>query len=111
MNKVRFVEILARETGLTKKEATGFLDAFINIVASELETAGSFSLANFGSFKAKEFSTGRRIRFTAAKALREACTAGEDFATEAGPEIVDVAGNKNPDRKKSRRTWWDIYWI
>ena len=102
---------MAKESGLTKKDVKSFLDSFINIVATRLETVGNFSLANFGSFKAKEFPTGRRIRFNPAKALRVACAAGEDFETEAGPEMEVVIGGNNPDRKKSRRTWWDIYWV
>lgn len=47
------VDKLALETGVTKKEAAQFLDAFVDVVSNELSNGGNVRLVGFGTFMVK----------------------------------------------------------
>lgn len=55
MNKVEFAEAIAQEAGLTKQDATKFLNAFTSVVTKELAKDEKIQLVGFGTFE-----TGKR---------------------------------------------------
>ena len=88
MTKVELVNELAAKTGLTKKQVTAVLDAFMEVLTDSLAKTGEFRLGGLGRFvgkvqkprKVNLFGTGKvattskkpAVRFKAAKALLEA---------------------------------------
>lgn len=88
MNKGELVAKLAEQTGLTKKEADGSINAFIEIVKDSLKKGEAVQLVGFGAFVAKERKarearnprTGEKVKiaktvvpaFKPGKALKEA---------------------------------------
>ena len=52
MNKAELITALAEQTGQTKAEATGALDALLEIVSATLAQGGKLQLTGFGSFEA-----------------------------------------------------------
>ncbi len=87
MNKKELIDALASKTGKTRKEASEFLDAFVEVVTDELKKGGAVNLVGFGAFKvvdrpardARNPRTGEKIhiparkvpQFKAGKALKE----------------------------------------
>jgi DNA-binding protein HU-beta len=75
MNKAQLVSELAKRTGLSKKNAETFVNAFIEIIKDELSNGGSLQLVGFGSFKVVERAeregrnpqTGKKIKIPATK--------------------------------------------
>jgi len=53
MNKKEMVDKLAMETGVTKKEAAQFVDAFVDVISGELANGGNVRLVGFGTFMVK----------------------------------------------------------
>lgn len=53
MNKVALAEAIADRTGLSKKQAEDFLEAFVDTVTDTLMTEESVTIAGFGAFSAK----------------------------------------------------------
>lgn len=51
MNKQELVEAIAKEAGLTKKDASGALEAFIDIVGKQLKKKDKVQLVGFGTFE------------------------------------------------------------
>ena len=49
MNKAEFVNAMAEQTGLSKKDSEAAINAFVNIVSDEL-----VSLIGFGTFETRE---------------------------------------------------------
>jgi len=88
MNKSELVGTLATITGLTQKEVTKVLDAYIEVVGKTLKKGGEITLVGFGTFKVsqRKARTGRNPKtgetiqikacrvpcFKAGKGLREA---------------------------------------
>ena len=54
MSKLELVEIIAKEAGLTKADATRALDATLNGIMTGLKKNGKVSLVGFGTFSAKK---------------------------------------------------------
>lgn len=50
MNKTELVELMANITNESKKSAEAHLDAFIDVVSSELVKGGTVQLVGFGTF-------------------------------------------------------------
>lgn len=87
MNKKNLIESIAEDADISKVSAGRCLNAFINVVAKELQAGGSVSLVGFGAFsvadrrsrKGRNPQTGKAIRiparkqpvFKAGKALKE----------------------------------------
>lgn len=75
MNKVELVEAIAKETGLTKKDATAALEAFLGSVKKELAKGGNVQLVGFGTFevakraarKGRNPLTGEELKIKASK--------------------------------------------
>lgn len=54
MTKTELVEMIAKEAGLTKADATRALDATLNGIMTGLKKSGKVSLVGFGTFSAKK---------------------------------------------------------
>ena len=88
MNKTELVDAIAKETGLTKKDAGNALDAIIETVSKALKKKDKVQLVGFGTFETskraartgKNPQTGEAIKIPAAvvpkfkpgKALKDA---------------------------------------
>lgn len=88
MNKVELIDAIAKETGLSKKDAGKLVDAIVTAVSKELKKKGKVQLVGFGTFetskraarKGKNPQTGEEIKipaavvpkFKAGKALKDA---------------------------------------
>ena len=88
MNKAELVEALVKKTKSTKKDAEGFVNAFIESVTGALKKGDNLQLVGFGSFKVakrkarkgRNPKTGKEInipakktpKFVAGKALKDA---------------------------------------
>ena len=56
MNKAELVSALAAKTGETKKSAESFVNSFVDIVTSELESNNKVQLIGFGTFETRSRS-------------------------------------------------------
>ena len=88
MTKVEFIDTMAAQTGLSKKDTEATLKAFIDVVTDELKKDGKVQLVGFGTFEvaARAERTGRNPKtgetmtipaskapkFKAGKALKDA---------------------------------------
>ena len=54
MNKTDLIAEIAKETGLTKKDAGSAVNAFVDIVSEELKKGGKVQLVGFGTFEISE---------------------------------------------------------
>ncbi len=53
MNKVALAQAIADKVGVSKKEAESMVEAFVEIVTSQLTSKGEVTIAGFGAFSAK----------------------------------------------------------
>ena len=78
MNKAELVESLAKNTGLSKVQANGALDAFADAVTKALKSGDKVTLVGFGTFSVSKRSarigrnpkTGETIKIKAKKVAR-----------------------------------------
>lgn len=54
MSKTELVELIAKESGLSKADANRALDATISAITTGLKKEGKVSLVGFGTFSAKK---------------------------------------------------------
>ena len=81
MNKTELIDAIAKEAGLSKKDATAALNAFTDTVTKELKKKGKVQLVGFGTFETTKRAarTGEEIKiaasvapkFKAGKALKD----------------------------------------
>jgi DNA-binding protein HU-beta len=50
MNKAELVAYVANKTGMTKKDVTSVVDAFVDAVVSTVKSGDAVTLTNFGTF-------------------------------------------------------------
>src|ERR671932_281531 len=62
MSKQEFVEKVAEEAGLSKKDATAAVDAVLKTIEDELKDGGEVSFTGFGTFHVAERGARRRRR-------------------------------------------------
>ncbi len=75
MNKVELVDAIAKDTGLTKKDAEAAVKSFITVVTKELTKGHEVQLIGFGTFAVgkraartgRNPATGETIKIAAAK--------------------------------------------
>ena len=75
MNRQELVEVLAKETGFSKKDSDAFLKTFIDTVEAQVKKGNKVQLVGFGTFeqrkraarKGKNPLTGETIKIAAAK--------------------------------------------
>ena len=88
MNKAEFVNAMAEQTGLSKKDSEAAINAFVNIVSDELVKKEKVSLIGFGTFETREraartginpatkekieIAASKSVKFKASKALKDA---------------------------------------
>ena len=92
MNKTELVEAMAKESGLSKKDAASALNAFTDIVGKELKKKGKVQLIGFGTFEVgkraartgKNPQTGEAIKIPAAVAPK----------FKAGKALKDLVNKK-----------------
>ncbi len=88
MTKGALVAAIADKTGSSKKDAEAMIDAFVDIVTTQLQKGGKVTITGFGAFKTSSRAaregrnpkTGQTItipattvpKFTAGKALKDA---------------------------------------
>ena len=73
MNKVELIDAVAKESGLSKKDAGKAVDAIVSAVSNELKEEGKVQLVGFGTFevgkraarKGKNPQTGEEIEIPA----------------------------------------------
>lgn len=53
MNKVALAQAIADKVGVSKKEAEAMVEAFVEIVTSQLTASSEVTIAGFGAFSAK----------------------------------------------------------
>lgn len=53
MNKAELINVIADKVGVTKKQAEDMVEAFVNIVTTELVNDGDVTIAGFGQFTAR----------------------------------------------------------
>ena len=74
MNKTEFVDAIAKETGLTKKDAAAAVDAYNAVVTKALKKKDKVTLVGFGTFETTKRAartgrnpqTGKEIKIAAA---------------------------------------------
>ena len=87
MTRTEFIDALASETNMDKKDAKLFLDALTNVVEQEIKRGGEIPLRGLGKFKVqnRKARVGRNpmtgepvqipaktvVKFTVAKALKD----------------------------------------
>ncbi len=54
MNKSELIDAMALETGLSKKDSKASLEAYINIVQSQMKKKESVNIIGFGAFSTSE---------------------------------------------------------
>ena len=88
MNKTQLIEVVARETGLKKKEAEASVNAVLAAVTDALVSGEKVQIAGFGTFDVKtrdkrigrnpatgasiEIPSAKHPTFTAGKSLKDA---------------------------------------
>lgn len=85
MNKKELIEAIAKETGLSKKEAESSLKATINAIQMSVKKGKKVSLVGFGTFELRKSkardgfnpATGQKIKIAARK--KPAFKAGKSF--------------------------------
>lgn len=92
MNKAELVEKLAKETGLTKKDARAALDGVVNVITKALSKDQPVIITGFGKFETRRRKattrmnpqTGQRIK-TPAKTVP---------AFKAGKNLKEIVGKR-----------------
>lgn len=75
MNKTNLVDVIAAETGITKKDVDAVVTATFNAISSALKEGDKVQLIGFGTFEVKETAeregrnpkTGETIKIAASK--------------------------------------------
>lgn len=75
MNKTELVDAIAKDSGLTKKDAETFVKSFVDVVSKALKKGDDVALVGFGTFcvtkrearSGRNPKTGETIKIAAAK--------------------------------------------
>jgi DNA-binding protein HU-beta len=117
MTKTELIACMAKETGISKSKATAFLQAFIDVLAKEVNAGESVTITGFGTFSLKETAarkgrnpgTGeaieiaaqKSVKFSVGKALKDALNEGVSEETD---EVVEEAPAKAAVTEKPQKT-------
>lgn len=103
MNKTEMIEIVAKETGVTKADVDRVIKSLAANITSTVAKGGTFALIGFGTFSAhkraaragRNPATGKAI--TIPEATLPKFKAGKQFK-----EAVNTVPKKKPARKSAR---------
>ena len=92
MNKTELIDAIAKEAGLSKKDAGNALNAFTNAVTKELKKKGKVQLVGFGTFETAKRAarTGRNPQ--TGKEIKIAASGAPKF--KAGKALKDAVNKK-----------------
>ena len=92
MNKTELIDAIAKEAGLSKKDAGNALNAFTNAVTKELKKKGKVQLVGFGTFETAKRAarTGRNPQ--TGKEIKIAASVAPKF--KAGKALKDAVNGK-----------------
>lgn len=92
MNKTELVEAIAKEAGLTKKDAAAAVDAYASVVTKALKKKEKVQLIGFGTFETAKRSarTGRNPQ--TGKAIKIAASVAPKF--KPGKALKDAVNGK-----------------
>ncbi|MBE5833700.1 MAG: HU family DNA-binding protein [Butyrivibrio sp.] len=92
MNKTELIDAIAKEAGLSKKDAGNALNAFTNAVTKELKKKGKVQLVGFGTFETAKRAarTGRNPQ--TGKEIKIAASVAPKF--KAGKALKDAVNKK-----------------
>ncbi|MCR4833394.1 MAG: HU family DNA-binding protein [Butyrivibrio sp.] len=92
MNKTELIDAIAKEAGLSKKDAGNALNAFTNAVTKELKKKGKVQLVGFGTFETAKRAarTGRNPQ--TGKEIKIAASVSPKF--KAGKALKDAVNKK-----------------
>ena len=88
MNKTELVDAIARETSLTKVQATAALKATLSAIAGTLAKGDKVSLIGFGNFTVKDVPAREGINPRTKEAIKIAAKKVVKF--KPGAELADV---------------------
>ncbi len=93
MNKTELIEAIAKETGLTKKDAGKAVDAFVDTVSKALKKKDKVQLVGFGTFETvkRAARTGKNPQTGAA--LKIPASTAPKF--KPGKALKDLVNNKH----------------
>ncbi|MCR4755256.1 MAG: HU family DNA-binding protein [Lachnospiraceae bacterium] len=92
MNKTELIDAIAKEAGLSKKDAGNALNAFTEAVTKELKKKGKVQLVGFGTFETSKRAarTGRNPQ--TGKEIKIAASVAPKF--KAGKALKDAVNKK-----------------
>ena len=92
MNKTELIDAIAKEAGLSKKDAGAALTAFTETVTKELKKKGKIQLVGFGTFETSKRAarTGKNPQTGAALKIPAATVP----KFKAGKALKDLVNNK-----------------
>lgn len=78
MNKAELIEIIAKDSGITKVEASAVLNSFIDAITKSMKTGNKVTIVGFGTFsvsrkaarQGRNPQTGESIKIKARKVAR-----------------------------------------
>ncbi|MDR3142386.1 MAG: HU family DNA-binding protein [Tannerellaceae bacterium] len=88
MNKTEFIGAVAEKSGLSKVDAKKAIEAFVEIVSSELKKGGKIALLGFGSFSVAEKSARKGVNPKTKEPIDIPARKAVKF--KAGAELSDI---------------------
>lgn len=70
MNKTELIEAMAKESGLTKKDAEKALNAFVTVTTGALKKKDKVQLVGFGTFEAVKRAARKGVNPQTGKAIK-----------------------------------------
>ena len=98
MNKTEFVDAIAKETGLTKKDAAAALEATLSSIQETLEGGEKVSITGFGTFEVRE--RGEKTCINPKTKTKMVCPPCKAPAFKAGRGLKEAV---NAPKKKSKK--------
>ena len=92
MNKTELVAAIAKEAGLTKKDAEGAVKAFTDVVSKELKKGGKVQLVGFGTFEVSKRAAREGRNPQTGAVMKIAASKAPKF--KAGKALKDLVNKK-----------------
>ena len=92
MNKNELIDAMAKESGLSKKDAASALNAFTDIVGKELKKKGKVQLIGFGTFEVGKRAARTGKNPQTGEAIKIPASAAPKF--KAGKALKDLVNKK-----------------